>query len=507
MTEPLDLATLPLVAFSASTRDDTLRVLRAEGGLLGRFATSAAPDTWLDAALHPDEHHAWKSPPPGDSRHRVRLRDSSGKWCWLDLHISHAGIDGDSLHYTALLTDATEYQALEEAAQRFRDYTEIASDWYWEMDEELRFSYFSREFEQVTGVPISNAIGKTRWGGLGKEGIGNVDWESHKQQMYAHQPFRNFEYPSRRPDGRLVWFRVSGLPRFDENNRFSGYYGIASDISAIRRMEEHMQQSDRMASIGQLAAGVAHEINNPVGFVRSNVETLGDYVHTLRDLLKHYEPLEAECSTPAAREALKAARDRADLDFIDEDAPQLLSECRDGLERVRKIVADLREFCHEGEAEWNTTDIHGCLDSAINLFSAGLPGSLSIKRDYAALPPLHCCPSQLNQVFLALLSNARQAIGEQPGSVTIRTGLSDDAMQWIDVSDTGCGIAAEHLPRLFEPFFTTRPVGSGTGMGLATSFGIVAEHGGRIEVNSTPGSGSTFRVLLSSQRSPAAPPS
>ncbi|MBI1904984.1 MAG: PAS domain S-box protein [Rhodocyclales bacterium] len=497
----LDLSTLPVIAFSASVRDGTLRVARAEGGLLQRYGAGNASDTWLGEALHPDETSVWMTPPPGDSRQRVRLRDADGAWCWLDLRIGQAAVDGDTLRYTALLTDATEYQALEETAQRYRDYTEIASDWYWEMDEDLRFSYFSREFEQVTGVPIANAIGKTRWGGLGRENLGNVDWEAHKQQLFAHLPFRNFEYPSRRPDGRLVWFRVSGLPRFDENGRFTGYYGIASDISAIRRMEEHLRQSDRLASIGQLAAGVAHEINNPVSFVRSNVETLGNYLRTLRELVERYAALEAEYPNPDLLKTLMALRSSADLEFLDEDAPQLLAECRDGLERVRKIVADLREFCHEGEAEWSMTDIHACLDSAINLFSAGLPDTLEIRREYATLPPLHCCPPQLNQVFLALLCNAGQAIGEQPGRITIRTGQGDDATQWMEVADTGCGIAPEHLPRIFEPFFTTRPPGMGTGMGLATCFGIVAEHGGRIEVHSTPGVGTCFRVVLAAGRS------
>jgi signal transduction histidine kinase len=316
--------------------------------------------------------------------------------------------------------------------------------------------------------------------------------------MLDHQPIRNFEYSGRRPDGGIVWFRVSGRPRHDEAGKFIGYYGIASDISATRRIEERLQQSERLASIGQLAAGVAHEINNPVGFVRSNIETLGGYLHTLLALLERYAAVEAAGARPEALAALQAEKSRADLDFLRDDAPMLVDECRDGLDRIRKIVADLREFSREGEAELCEADLNACLESAINLFASNLSKNIELKRDYAILPALRCRPRQLNQVFFALLANAGQAIGGQAGCITVSSGQGGNGEQWVQVSDTGCGIAAEHLPRIFEPFFTTRPVGKGTGMGLAMCFGIVADHGGRIEVHSAPGAGASFRVVLPS---------
>lgn len=499
MDMTLDLSTLPLIAFVARVSLGKLWVVQAEGSLLDLFGAKDAAATWLDHAIHPDERAVFLGPQPGASRQLVRLRATDGTWRWLNLRIGQLGergSDAGELHYTAMLTDAREFKALEESAQRYRDYTEITSDWYWEMDETHRFNYFSREFEEITGVPSANALGRTRWDGLGKERLGHVDWDAHKQTMFAHQPIRNFEYPSRRPDGRMVWFRVSGRPRYDESGRFIGYYGIAADISATRRMEERLQQSERLASIGQLAAGVAHEINNPIAFVRSNMESLGASVMTLLNLLEHYAPVEAACAAPAALAALRAEKERADLDFLREDAPVLLEECRSGLERVRKIVADLREFSRDGDADWSEIDIHSCLESAINLMATSLPNTVELKRHFAALPPLRCRPLQLNQVFLALLANAAQAIGEQPGCITVSSGEHDRGETWVEVSDTGCGIAPEHLPRIFEPFFTTRPVGKGTGMGLAMSFGIIADHGGRIEVHSTPGGGANFRVTL-----------
>ena len=384
---------------------------------------------------------------------------------------------------------------LAEDAQRYRDYAEMSSDWYWEQDDQLRFTYFSREFEEVTGVPSANGLGKTRWQGLGKERLSAVDWDAHRSMLEAHLPFRNLEYPSRRADGKIVWFRVSGKPRFDPAGNFLGYFGIASEISASKQMAAHLQQSERLASIGQLAAGMAHEINNPIGFVRSNLETLGSYLDKLLAVAERAATVAATPS-PEAIATLRQALDNADVDFVREDAAPLLQESRTGLDRVRKIVADLREFACEGQDEWSEADIHTCLERAINLIGSSLPASIRIERHYAALPAVRCRPAQINQVTLALLSNAVLALADGGGTITVSSGQTTPDTLWFEVSDTGCGIAPEHLSRIFEPFFTTRPPGHGTGMGLATSFGIVADHDGNIDVRSVPGSGSQFRVTL-----------
>lgn len=494
MNDTLKLAALPLIAFSARVSHGQLQVLQAEGGMLTLFG--AATGDWLDKAIDADQRAAFLAPPQGESRQLIRLHATDGTRRWFNLRIGEVERDGDDLRYTALLTDATDYKAMEETAQRYRDYTELSSDWYWETDEHHRFSYFSREFDEVSGIDRTRALGRTRWELLGAAPLGNIDWEAHKQAMFKHLPIRNFEYPGHRDDGGIFWFRVSGRPRYDESGKFVGYFGIAADISATRRMEERLQQSERLASIGQLAAGVAHEINNPLSFVRSNVETLGNYLNTLITLVEHYAAIEASCTATKALSALHAKKKEADLDYLREDAPVLLKESRNGLERVRKIVADLRDFSREGDTAWSEADIHASLDSAINLIAGSLPKRIELKRQYAALPALRCKPLHLNQVFLALLSNAAQAIGERPGTITVSSGQNDKGEIWVGVADSGCGIADEHLPHIFEPFFTTRPVGKGTGMGLAMCFGIVADHGGRIEVQSTPGAGSSFRVIL-----------
>ncbi|MBI2306960.1 MAG: PAS domain S-box protein [Rhodocyclales bacterium] len=494
MESPHDLQQLPLIAFLARQTSDEPTLTAPHGGLLAGLGLAAGDGAALAAAIHPEDRPHFRAPPAGDEV-LVRLRGADGTWRWFSLRAT--ATDGDG--YAGLLVGAERLQSLAESAQRYRDYAEISSDWYWEQDAELRFTYFSREFEEITGVPTASALGKTRWQGLGREQLGDVDWAAHRRETEAHRPFRNFEYASRRPDGRIIWFRVSGLPRFDAAGNFLGYFGIASDISATRMLESELQQAQRLASLGQLAAGIAHEINNPLGFVRSNLGTLGNYLTTLLEIAEHLadhlaaQP--ADGTEAPWRERAAALLRTADLDFLRDDALLLLDECRQGLDRVRQIVGDLREFAREGAAEWSEEDLHRCLDSAAHLIAGQLPAGVELRRCYAELPPLRCRPLQLNQVFLALLTNAVQAIGDGPGSITLRSG-GDGGALWVEVSDTGCGIAAEHLPHIFDPFFTTRPVGSGKGMGLASCFGIVSEHGGRIEVHSTPGAGTTFRVTL-----------
>ena len=274
----------------------------------------------------------------------------------------------------------------------------------------------------------------------------------------------------------------------------------------IKKLEDaHHQllQSEKLASIGQLAAGVAHEINNPIGFVNSNLVTLGNYVNDLLRLLDAYSGADSlPGGTGALGEQIARIKQEIDLDFLRGDIGQLIAESTDGAQRIRRIVQDLRDFSRVGEDKWEWTDLHAGLESTLNVVSSEIKYKAEVRREYGILPQVECRPSQINQVFLNLLVNASQAIDGQ-GSITLRTGHSGDSV-WIAVSDTGCGIAPEILPRIFDPFFTTKPVGKGTGLGLSVSYGIVDKHGGRIEVDSAPGRGATFTIRLPVRRSQAA---
>ncbi|OHC72754.1 MAG: ATPase [Rhodocyclales bacterium RIFCSPLOWO2_02_FULL_63_24] len=260
----------------------------------------------------------------------------------------------------------------------------------------------------------------------------------------------------------------------------------------------HLQllQSEKMASIGQLAAGVAHEINNPVGFVLSNLGSLAHYLDDFLEVLSAYERLEAELppSLPGLS-ALRALKARVDLGYLRRDVLLLLQESHDGCTRVRDIVQDLKDFSRAGGAEvWQAANVEAGLDSTLNITANELKYKAELVKEFAGVPDIECLPSQLNQVFLNLIVNAAQAI-EQGGKVWVRTGREGDAI-WVEVADDGRGIPAENLGRIFDPFFTTKPVGQGTGLGLALSYGIVRKHNGRIEVDSKPGCGSRFRVWL-----------
>lgn len=275
----------------------------------------------------------------------------------------------------------------------------------------------------------------------------------------------------------------------------------------IRQLEDahgQLLQSEKLASIGQLAAGVAHEINNPICFVNSNLGTLKDYAAKLLDVLAVYESCDARLqSDPEMAARLQQARRAADIDFLREDMAPLIEESLEGTERVRVIVQDLRDFSRAGESVREWTNLHGCIDSTLNVVRNEIKYKADVVRDYGELPLVECLPSQLNQVFMNLLVNAAQAIATH-GTITIRTYVDGDTVR-VAISDTGAGIAPEIRARIFDPFFTTKPVGKGTGLGLSLCYGIVERHAGRIEVDSEPGCGSTFTVVLPVSRPAPAP--
>ncbi|PKO34307.1 MAG: histidine kinase [Betaproteobacteria bacterium HGW-Betaproteobacteria-7] len=264
----------------------------------------------------------------------------------------------------------------------------------------------------------------------------------------------------------------------------------------IRKLEEaqnQLLQSEKMASIGQLAAGVAHEINNPVGFVSSNLGTLQRYINNMLRLLAAYEESE-ETMVDAVLADIRRLKKEIDAAYLREDVVVLLSESLDGLQRVKRIVQDLKNFSHVDRSEHEVANLEAGMESTLNVVWNELKYKAKVVKEYGNIPAIECVPSQLNQVFMNLLVNAAHAIEEQ-GVITISSG-HDDTLVWVEVSDTGKGIAPEHLGRIFEPFFTTKPVGKGTGLGLSLSYSIVNKHGGHIDVRSQVGQGSTFRVVL-----------
>lgn len=263
-----------------------------------------------------------------------------------------------------------------------------------------------------------------------------------------------------------------------------------------KQLESQLVQSEKLAAIGQLAAGVAHEINNPIGYISSNICTLEGYCNGLLEMLCAYEAVEQTVGSPEVATKLKSLRERVELDFLKEDIPQLMHESKQGISRVRQIVQDLKDFSRvDSNQSWQWANLHQGIDSTLNIAANEIKYRADVIKEYGNIPDIQCLPTQLNQVILNLLINAVQAMGDGRGQITIRTGTEAEQV-WVEVADTGSGIAPEVLPRVFEPFFTTKPVGKGTGLGLSLSYGIVQKHSGRISVDSVVGVGTSFRIEL-----------
>jgi signal transduction histidine kinase len=260
--------------------------------------------------------------------------------------------------------------------------------------------------------------------------------------------------------------------------------------------QEQLIQSEKLASIGQLAAGVAHEINNPISYVFSNFGTLQCYITDLLRVLVLYEASEQHIAQPHVLATIKEVREQIDLDFLMEDVAVLMNESREGIERVRKIVQALKDFSRvDANQEWQWANLHQGIDSTLNIVNNEVKYKADIVREYGAIPDIECLPSQINQVMMNIIVNGAQAISGERGTITIRTGTRGDHV-WIEIADTGGGIPKAIQSRIFDPFFTTKPIGSGTGLGLSLSYGIIQKHHGRIEVRSEVGQGTTFRIEL-----------
>ncbi|MBU0728978.1 MAG: GHKL domain-containing protein [Proteobacteria bacterium] len=262
----------------------------------------------------------------------------------------------------------------------------------------------------------------------------------------------------------------------------------------LKSAQAQMLQTEKMASVGQLAAGVAHEINNPMGFISSNLTSLGKYTGKVTEFIETQAQIIEKLRDLEAIEESKTARKKLKIDFILEDLKDLVAESLEGADRVKTIVQGLKTFSRVDQAVESEADINECLESTINVVWNELKYKATVEKNYGDIPRVKCFPQQLNQVFMNLLVNAAQAIEDQ-GVITIRSWGEKHSVR-IAISDTGAGIAEKHLSRLFEPFFTTKDVGKGTGLGLSICYDIIKKHGGEITVDSEVGRGSTFTVIL-----------
>jgi signal transduction histidine kinase len=259
---------------------------------------------------------------------------------------------------------------------------------------------------------------------------------------------------------------------------------VKKQVGELEERQQMLYEAEKLASVGQLAAGMAHEINNPLGFVRSNLSTFEKYIGKFAELKSH---------PGSAAEGWQAL----DLDFVLEDSIDLLQDSTRGVERIARIVADLKAFSNVDRASEEYADLNNCLHEAVSMVEAQMPPGVHFRFDLLPLPSIVCLPGHINQLFFSIIRNAVLAIADsgRPGEVRI-SSEADDAGIHIRIHDTGVGMTAEQIEHAFEPFYTTRPVGSGVGLGLATARNVVQAHSGRISIDSQPDVGTTVSLFF-----------
>ena len=260
----------------------------------------------------------------------------------------------------------------------------------------------------------------------------------------------------------------------------------------LKSAQEQLVQTEKMASLGQLVAGIAHEIKNPLNFIYGNTGFLEDYTNTIQGLLEAFEKLPSISAEDRA--AIERMKEEVHYAFIKQDLKILIDNFRDGSSRINAIVSDLRAFSRMDRDIVSEVDLHASLEMSLNLLRNQYKDRIEIHKDYGQIPQIKGYPGKLNQVFMNLLSNAFYAVKDR-GSVWIKTRSVSDAVE-IEITDSGAGIPQKDIKRIFEPFFTTKPVGQGTGLGLSISYGIIEQHRGKIQVASSPEKGTVFTIQL-----------
>jgi len=484
--------------------------------LLGRMVSDVLPPDAAGVVMEALHEAHEKSFSMGK---QFELQLPQGK-LWFELSISRKTTDpAYEPRFIVLSRDITKRKktelALETSKVFFSTLADISPVGIFRSDAEGHCIYINSRIWEMTGMPPDD-IYTRGW----EQAIHPDDRAAVVAQWYgciAKRQTFNMEYRYQRPNGAVRWVLGQAMAEWNNQGEMIGYVGTITDITDTKNMQEELclsfiareqahtelklthdqlLQSEKMASIGQLAAGVAHEINNPVGYIASNIGSLKHYLSDLFRLLDAQEMALAKLpKEDSLRQLAEQFRSRVELPLLRKDIFELIGECKEGIGRVKKIVQSLKDFSRVSQDEWLRVDIHEILEKALNIVCNELKYKAEVVREYGELPTVECLPVQLSQVFMNLLLNGAQAIAER-GTIIIRTGRDGDERVWVEIEDSGAGIAAEHLTRIFEPFFTTKPVGKGTGLGLSVAYNIVQAHGGRITVDSRQGAGSRFKVVI-----------
>ncbi len=403
--------------------------------------------------------------------------------------------------------------------QQYRNLVETSQDMIFVMNQEGKYTFANAAARRIYALEPEELINQPFVNFLPSERI-ESEFEVFKHVLQGRSLFQ-YESIVLNRDQQTVQISVNAIPLFGSDGSFQGIYGTISDISErkqaeiqlrqqadaltialseLKQAQAQLVQTEKMTGLGQLVAGIAHELNNPVSFIFGNLVHVQNYTQDLLHLIEFYQK---RCPNPE----FDATTSEIDLAFIRQDTPRILASMRTGAQRIQSIVTALRTFSRIDEAELKTVNVHDGLESTLLMLQHRISENrIEIIKNYETLPEIECYAGQLNQVFMNLLTNAIDAVVQRfdcaalkgtGATIQIETAMIGHDRIQVSISDNGIGIPVEHRSRVFEPFFTTKPVGKGTGLGLSICYQIVEQHSGVLRCHSIPGEGSTFIVEIS----------